>query len=114
MGECLISVDIECSGIIPGEFSMLSLGACLLDDPNTNFYVELKPISDNTDPKAMEIHGLSIDELKKTGKDPEEAMLQLESWVNNVSGDKTPVFLAWPIAFDWMFVHWYFIKFYRH
>jgi ribonuclease T len=28
--ECLISVDVETSGPIPGDYSMLSLGACVV------------------------------------------------------------------------------------
>jgi ribonuclease T len=31
--EIFISVDIESSGPIPGEYSLLSIGACLLSDP---------------------------------------------------------------------------------
>jgi hypothetical protein len=46
--DTFISVDVEASGPIPGEFSMLSLGACLVGQPTTSFYVELKLITPNS------------------------------------------------------------------
>src|SRR6266436_4496570 len=36
--EAYISVDIEAAGPVPGEYSMLSLGACLVDSPEITFY----------------------------------------------------------------------------
>jgi len=53
-----ISVDIECSGPIPGEYSMLSLGACVVgheDNNNYTFYIEMKPLSNNYVKEALEI-----------------------------------------------------------
>lgn len=44
--EAYISVDIEASGPIPGEYSMLSLGACVVGDTAKTFYREIKPITD--------------------------------------------------------------------
>jgi len=45
MTETLISVDIEAAGLIPGRYSMLSIGACLVDDLGDSFYVELQPVN---------------------------------------------------------------------
>lgn len=42
-----MTVDIEASGPIPGEYSMLSLGACIVGDISKRFYIEIKPINDN-------------------------------------------------------------------
>lgn len=42
--EVFISVDIEASGPIPGEYSLLSIGACMVDNPDESFYAELKPV----------------------------------------------------------------------
>ena len=44
-GECLVSVDIEASGPSPSHGSMLSIGACLVEDPQTGIYLELKPVA---------------------------------------------------------------------
>ena len=45
--ELYFSVDIESAGPIPGVYSMLSLGACVVNDTSQTFYVELKPITAN-------------------------------------------------------------------
>ena len=48
--ETFISVDVEASGPTPGEFSLLSIGACVVGAASEQFYVELKPITRNHDP----------------------------------------------------------------
>ena len=55
MREVYISVDIEAAGPTPGTHSMLSLGAALVDDAKTTFYVELRPINNNSVPDAMKM-----------------------------------------------------------
>ena len=74
--EMFISVDIEASGPYPGEYSMLSIGACLVDEPEETFQCELKPLSLNAVPKALEVSGLSMEELAIRGLDPATAMSQ--------------------------------------
>ena len=40
-------VDIESDGPIPGDFSMISFGAVIVDETlNKTFYGKLKPVSD--------------------------------------------------------------------
>jgi len=109
--EIYISVDIEASGPIPGEYSMLSLGAAVVGDTSKTFYREFKPISDNYVPRALEICGLLLEKLKKTGIEPKVGMLEFKEWVNDVSEGNTPVFTAFNATFDWMFVEYYFRKF---
>ena len=41
--ELWFSVDVECSGQTPLDGSLISIGACLVDDPKKCFYVELRP-----------------------------------------------------------------------
>ena len=41
--ECFISVDIETAGPVPAKYAILSIGACLVEDPEQTFYVELMP-----------------------------------------------------------------------
>src|SRR3989338_204813 len=53
MEKRYVSFDVETSGSSPGKYSMLSLGACLVDDPSITFYRELKPISMNFILEAM-------------------------------------------------------------
>ena len=49
--EAFVSVDVETAGPNPAQYALLSLGACLVSDPERGFYVELKPSSLNATPK---------------------------------------------------------------
>lgn len=110
--EIFLSVDIETSGPIPGEYSMLTIGACNVDNPQQVFACELKPISLNADPKAMEVTGLSLEQLAIKGLPPEVAMKRFQDWVAGVVGnDDTPVFVGLNAPFDWSFVNYYFHRY---
>ena len=71
-------------------------------------YWELVPVSDGFDPEAMAVNGLDRDRLIATGDDPVEAMRSAALWVERVAQGRRPVLVAYPVAFDWMFLHWYF------
>jgi ribonuclease T len=95
---------------------MLSLGACVVgyeDNKNNDyiFYIEIQPISDHYVKEALEIAGLSMQELEIKGTPPKEAMKKFADWIAKVSGDKKPISVASPISFDWCFVNYYFHKF---
>lgn len=109
--EVYVSVDIEAAGPIPGEYSMLSLGACLVDDLEQSFYVEFQPINDACVQEAIEVSGLALDSLKLSGKRPQSAMSAFRDWIVQVSGNKTPVMVGFNGSFDWSFVNWYFHRF---
>jgi len=110
--EIFLSVDVETSGPIPGEYSMLTIGACNVDNPEQVFSCELKPISANADPKAMEVTGLSLEKLAAVGLSPEVAMKRFQDWVVEVAGDDgTPVFVGLNAPFDWSFVNYYFQRY---
>ena len=101
-----ISVDIEASGPTPARYSMLSVGACLVDDPARNFYAELQPTSTQSDPEAMAVHGLSLQALQLSGLPPAEVMGAFDRWLREVCPPPVrPVFVAYNAPFDWMFVH---------
>jgi DNA polymerase III epsilon subunit-like protein len=113
--EAYVSVDIETAGPNPGQYSLLSIGACLVSNPEHNFYVELQPVNDNMLPEALEIHGLSLKELNRNGLPPGKAMAKLESWLKEVlpTGER-PLFVAFNAPFDWMFVSDYFHRYLGH
>jgi DNA polymerase III epsilon subunit-like protein len=106
--EIYFSVDIEASGPIPGEYSMLSLGACRVDFPEKTFYSELQPISDRFVPAALEVSKLKLKELADTGQRPEEAMRLFRKWVSEEARTDKAVFVGFNAGFDWAFVNWYF------
>lgn len=109
--ETYISVDIEASGPIPGEFSMLSLGACVVGDISKTFYVEIKPINDNYIQEALDVTGFSLKEPKKNGTEPKKAMEEFEKWIKTEAAPNSrAVFVSFG-TFDWMFVQYYFHRY---
>lgn len=110
--ELYISVDIEASGPIPGEYSMLSLGACVVGQPEEAIYLELKPDSPKHDPEALGITGFDLEVLAIKGLTPLEAMQKLAEWIAQVSGaGKKAIFVGLNAPFDWSFVNYYFHKY---
>lgn len=110
--EIFLSVDVEAAGPIPGEFSLLSIGACNVADPNQTFACQLKPTTRNADPKALEVAGLSLDRLERDGLPPDVAMREFRDWVLRVAApDGTPVFVGLNAGFDWSFVNYYFQRY---
>jgi ribonuclease T len=109
--ELYFSLDIEASGPIPGEYSMLSLGACRVDAFEHTFYAELQPISDRFVAAALEVSGFDLHQLSTEGQQPMAAMQSFNKWVTNQAHGRTPVFVGFNASFDWSFVNWYFYKF---
>lgn len=110
--EVLISVDVEAAGPIPGEYSMTSIGACNVNEPTRTFERRIKPINYNADPKALEIAGMSLEDLERDGVAPAEAMREFDDWLRQEVGhDGTLVFVGFNAPFDWSFVNYYFHRF---
>lgn len=110
-----VSVDVETAGPNPADYALLSIGACLVADPDVGFYVELRPTRRNLDPNTRDIHHLSMDHLAAHGRDPAQAMADFETWVlAHTPEDARPVFVALNAPFDWMFVNDYFHHFLGH
>jgi hypothetical protein len=81
-------------------------------DPATHgFYAELKPISGDFAPRAMAVNGLDRERLITCGQDPAAAMNAACTWLNEAAAGATPVFVAYPLGFDWMWLYWYFVRY---
>jgi hypothetical protein len=120
MNELYISTDVEADGPIPGPYSMLSIGMAAaatsdgttftrLDPAVQTFYRELQPISDTYVPEALAVSGLDRAALTTTGASPADAMTANVTWITEVAAHHRarPVFVAYPLGFDWMFTYWY-------
>lgn len=81
------------------------------DPEELTFYAELRPISDNWQAEALAVNGLDRARLVKAGRDPRETMDDAAAWVRRVAGTSRPVLVAYPVAFDWAFLYWYFVRY---
>lgn len=107
--ETLVSVDIETSGPSPSTGSMVSIGACLVEDPSVGHYLELIPDADLPwSEEAAAIHLLDRARLERDGLAPVEAMRSLDAWLERNCAGRQPVFVGFNAPFDWMFVADYF------
>lgn len=105
-----IMVDIESDGPIPGDYSMISFGAVLVDDNlDKTFYGKLKPISENWIPQALAVSGHSRNETLEFDE-PKEVMEKFAEWIKQNSKGQA-VFISDNNGFDWMFICWYFHHF---
>jgi hypothetical protein len=120
--DIYISADIESDGPIPGQYSMLSFGLAVAatfdgatfvphDPAAATFGRELRPVTSEFVPAALAVSGLDRDRLVRDGADPAEAMTQSAAWVRTQADGARPVMVGYPIVFDWMFMHWYFVRF---
>lgn len=110
--ETYISVDVETAGPYPAAFAMLSIGACLVDDPEAGFYVELRPDRDRVDARALAVSGLSMERLAAEGSEPAQALEAFEGWLAQVVPEgSVPILVAFNAGFDWMFVNDYFHRY---
>jgi ribonuclease T len=113
MREVYISVDVEAAGPMPPTYSMLSLGAVSLDNPESKFYVEFKPINNNSVPAAMKVVGRTLADFRHAGREPQEAIAAFRDWIRAVAKTGKPVFVGFNATFDWAFVNFYFHEYVR-
>lgn len=132
--DAYFSCDVEADGAIPligvpegaadnASFgSMTSFGLVFVGtydggeftaarEPMPSFYRELKPITPCYSDEAAAVAGLDRSDLQANGSDPREAMSAAAAWVRQTAGDAKPVFVGWPLGFDWMWVYWYLVAF---
>lgn len=110
--DAWVSVDVETAGPHPSRYSLLSIGACVVARPRTEFYVELQPLSQEGVPDALEVSGLSLESLALSGTPATQAMTEFADWIDTTCAQTgPPVFVGFNAAFDWMFVNDYFHRF---
>ena len=114
--EIYISTDIEADGPIPGLYSMLSLGsAAYLPDKTLvdTFMANLEPLPDaSQDPATMKWWEKNPDAWAGTQvnqRPASDVMTEYLAWVKSLPGK--PIFVGYPVAYDFMFVQWYLYRF---
>jgi hypothetical protein len=116
MREIYVSTDIETDGPIPGVNSMLSFASVAYRADKTRvstFFANLELLPGAVgDDKTMdwwktmpEAWAACREDLKA----PQIAMQEYAAWLKSLPGD--PVFVAYPLGFDFTFVYWYLIRF---
>ena len=106
-----IMVDIEADGPIPSDYSMVSLGAIIVEPKlNRSFYGQLKPISEQWIPQALAVSGHSREETLGFDE-PAKVMVDFAKWLKQECGNTRPMFVSDNNGFDWQFVNWYFHHF---
>lgn len=116
MDEIYISTDVETDGPIPGPHSMLSIGSAAYTADKvlvSTFSANLETLPGaQPDPKTAEWWKTQPEAwaaCRKNLESPEHAMKRYVAWIKSLEGK--PVFVAYPVAFDFTFVYWYLIKF---
>lgn len=105
-----IMVDIEADGPIPGDYSMVSLGAIVVEPAlSRTFHGQLRPISERWVPEALAVSGHSREDTLAF-EEPTLVMTRFADWVRAES--RAPhVFISDNNGFDWQFINWYFHHF---
>ena len=106
-----VMVDVEADGPIPGDYSMISFGAVIVETGlNRTFYGELRPISDKFVPEALAVSGFDRHETLHFD-DPLSVMMKFDMWLKENVKARPMMFISDNNGFDWQFINWYFHHF---
>ena len=105
------SMDVEADGPAPGLFSMVSLGAVVVEDGlQRTFYCEMRPLEGaDWDPNALAISGKSREEHLAM-PDASICIPKFAAWVEENSNGRA-IFWADNNGFDWQFINYYMWRF---
>jgi len=116
MSELYVSTDVETDGPIPGPHSMLSFGSAaytagkeLVGTFSANLEL-LDGASGHPDTMAWwETQPEAWEACRSNLERPDRAMARYCAWLEGLPG--RPVFVAYPVGFDCLFVNWYLMRF---
>jgi len=111
-----VSTDVEADGPIPGPHSMLSFGSAAYRADKTlvaTYSANLDTLPDAIgDPKTMawwETQPEAWAACRTDCRPAADVMPEYAAWVDDLPGK--PVFVGYPVAYDFMFVYWYLMRF---
>jgi DNA polymerase III epsilon subunit-like protein len=106
-----VMVDVETDGEIPGDFSMIEIGAVVVRPGlKDTFHGQLRPISDRWNPEALKVSGHTREQTLTFG-DPTDVLTWFETWLKEQNVGKRLMFISDNNGFDFMFASWYFWRF---
>jgi hypothetical protein len=116
--ELYISIDIEADGRAPGLSSMLSLGAAAftLDKiMHGHFSCNFELLDGaKAEPAVAEFwdkHPSAYQETRKNLLSPEKGTDAFVAWLNATAGNRKPIFVGYPAAYDFKWVDYYTVRF---
>ena len=114
--EIYISTDVEADGPIPGPHSMLSFGSAAFTADKQllgTFSANLHPLpgaEGHPDTLAWwQTQPAAWAACRQDLQEPAAAMRVYHAWLRELPGK--PVFVAYPVTYDFMFIYWYLMKF---
>ncbi len=114
--EIYVSTDIESDGPIPGPHSMLSFASAaftpdkvVIDTFSANLTLLPGAVGDERTMNWWKTQPEAWEACRQNTEPPEVVMPRYLEWLKALPGK--PVFVGYPVAFDFMFVYWYLIRF---
>ncbi|MCP1675567.1 hypothetical protein J2T57_002717 [Natronocella acetinitrilica] len=114
--ELFVSTDVETDGPAPGSHSMLSLASAVFNPEGElvdTFSANLEPLPDATADRDTMAWWAERPEAwgaaTSNAKDPATVMADYAAWLRGLPGK--PIFLGYPVAFDFPFVSHYLVRF---
>lgn len=111
-----VSIDGEFTGRAPGVNSMISLGAVAYSDDEreiSRFKINMRElyrsVRDDDTMRWWKERPEAWRAATENAISAQKGMEQFARWLKALSGH--PVLLGWPIAVDFMFVCWYYVRF---
>jgi hypothetical protein len=116
MPEIYVSTDVEADGPIPGPHSMLSFASAAFRPDKTivsTFSANLALLPGAAgEASTMEWWATQPEAWAATrteAREPGVVMRAYVEWLKSLPGK--PIFVGYPVAYDFMFVYWYLIRF---
>jgi DNA polymerase III alpha subunit (gram-positive type) len=116
MKEIYVSTDIEADGPIPGPNSMLSIASAaylpnkkLVDTFSANLATLEGAVSDLKTMEWWKRFPEAWAKCRENVQNPNIVLPEYVKWLKELPGK--PVFVAYPAAYDFLFVYWYMIRF---
>ena len=107
----LFVTDVESDGQIIGRHSIVCFGVVkLTPELDTTFYGQMKPISDQWIPEALEVSGFSREEHLKFNN-PEDVMKDFAEWLAKNSVGR-PILISDNNGYDASWINYYFYVYY--